>query len=157
MNFKKIIIAILVVLVLIQFIRVDKNNPTVDMNKDFVTITHADPEVTTILKNSCYDCHSNESYYPWYTNFAPFSWWIKHHINEGREHLNFSIWGTYEPKKSEHKLDECIEMLEENEMPLSSYTIMHGQAKLSVEQRSKLINFFRGLKTDELPETEYGH
>lgn len=157
LTFKKIGISVLIVLALMQLIRIDKTNPEVDPKNDISTISRANPEITTILKNACYDCHSNEVYYPWYSNVAPISWWIKNHVNEGREHLNFSVWGTYSPKKSDHKLEECVEMLEEKEMPLYSYTIIHEQAKITEEQRSKLIAYFKALRTDELPESEFDH
>ena len=149
LNLKNIGLALLAIFVVIQFFRIDKTNPPIDPNKDFITITHASPEVSSILKTSCYDCHSNEAKYPWYTNIAPFSWWIKHHINEGMEELNFSEWGSYKARRMDHKLKEGIELIEKNEMPLYSYTIMHGDAKLSAEQKEKLISFFKSLRTGE--------
>ncbi len=103
-------------------------------------------EIKTILKASCYDCHSNESAYPWYTNIAPFSWLVKNHINEGRQHLNFSEWGTYSIEKSDHKLEECIDEVEEGEMPLSSYTLMHKEAELSKEQKEALMHWFISIR-----------
>ena len=98
------------------------------------------------MKTACYDCHSNQPTFPWYTNIAPLSWWIKHHIDEGSHHLNFSEWGTFELKRKNHKLDECVEMLEKNEMPMSSYTWMHQEAKITDAQRLLLIEWFKGLK-----------
>jgi len=135
---KKIILGLIVALVLIQFIRIDQTNPPVDKSKDFITLTQPSEEVKGILVTSCYDCHSNETQYPWYTNVAPLSWWLKHHINEGREHLNFSEWATYAEKRQQHKLDECMEEVHEGEMPLSSYTIMHKDAALSPAQKEVL-------------------
>lgn len=157
LTLKNISLGLLVVFVLMQLIRIDKSNPEGDHQNDISVLKRPDPEITTILKNACYDCHSNEVYYPWYSNVAPISWWIKHHVNEGREHLNFSEWGTYNPKKSDHKLEECIEMLEEKEMPLYSYTLIHKPANISDAQRTKLIEFFKALRSDKLPESEFDH
>ncbi|MDH5476525.1 MAG: heme-binding domain-containing protein [Cyclobacteriaceae bacterium] len=143
---KKIIIAIALVLVVIQFFGIDKENPSFEAKNDFITVTNPPELVKNILKNSCYDCHSNETEYPWYTNVAPVSWWIKHHINEGRDELNFSEWATFELKRKKHKLDEMVEMVEEGEMPLDSYTWAHSEATLSDEQKTALIDWTKSLQ-----------
>lgn len=130
------------VLIGIQFIRIDKTAPVSDAKADFFALEES-PDITNdLVRSACYDCHSYESKYPWYTNIAPMSWWIKGHINGGRQHLNFSEWGTYEKKKKAHKLEEIVEELTEEHMPLSSYTWMHPKAKLSADQRAQLIAFF---------------
>lgn len=146
LTFKKISLFLLFVFILIQFIRIDKTNAAVNPQDDFLTICSANSEVSKVIKSSCYDCHSNESTYPWYTNIAPVSWWVKNHINEGRDELNFSIWASYSEKRKNHKLEECIEMIEEGEMPMSSYTIMHGEAKLTDAQKLELVDFFKAIK-----------
>ncbi len=143
---KNIGLFILFLLIVIQFFRIDKTTQPVDATKDFIVLTSANAEVANTLKIACYDCHSNQPAYPWYTNIAPVSWWIKHHINEGSHHLNFSEWGTYTGKRKNHKLEECVEMVEEDEMPMSSYTIMHGNAKLTDSQKLQLVEFFKATK-----------
>lgn len=140
---KKIILGIIAIIVILQFFRIDKTNPEVVAENDFITIVQPNENIKTMLKTSCYDCHSNETNYPWYTNIAPLSWWIKHHIDEGREELNFSEWGTFKVKRQKHKLEECFELIEENEMPKNSYLITHGDAKLTPEQKEELINWFK--------------
>lgn len=140
---KKIGIGIVAFLIIAQFFRIDKENPAVIAENDFIVAEKVDPKVAHLLKASCYDCHSNESAYPWYTNIAPVSWWVKNHINEGREELNFSDWSEYSDRRKHHKLEECIELIEEGEMPLSTYTLMHGDAKLDDAQQQLLINFFQ--------------
>lgn len=152
-NLKSIGIGILLLLVVAQFFRINKENPPLQADKDFLSIQNAPADIQNILKTSCYDCHSNLSQYPWYTNVAPVSWWIKHHINEGREHLNFSEWGFYSAEKADHKLEECVEMVEEGEMPMSSYTLLHGEASLNEEQKLMLVNWFSSLRNPVL-ETE---
>ena len=143
---KNISIALIFILLMIQSIQIDKTIEPVNPATDFISVTAANTEVAGLLKTACYDCHSNQPTYPWYTNMAPVSWWIKHHINEGGQHLNFSIWGTYSEKRKNHKLEECIEMIEEGEMPMYSYTLMHKEAKLADSQKLQLVQFFKALK-----------
>jgi hypothetical protein len=145
-SFKKIAIGFIVLLLVIQVFRIDKTNPPVDVKNDFISTTNAPLAVGQILKTSCYDCHSNETRYPWYTNVAPLSWWVKDHINEGREELNFSEWKNYNAKKADHKLEECIEQIEEGEMPMYSYTLLHSEAKLSEAQKKLLIDWFASVR-----------
>lgn len=144
---KNIAIFLVFLLLAIQSIRIDKTTIPVNLTTDFIIVTSANSDIARILKTSCYDCHSNQPTYPWYTNIAPVSWWIKHHINEGSHHLNFSEWGTYSEKRKNHKLKESIEMIEEGEMPMSSYTLVHGDAKLSDAQKMQLVEFFKSLKS----------
>ncbi|MBL4625102.1 MAG: heme-binding domain-containing protein, partial [Flavobacteriales bacterium] len=115
---KKIVIVIGVILMLIQFIRIDKGNPTYEKSGDFLTVTKADKKTTNLIQSACYDCHSYDTEYPWYTNISPVSLWIGHHIEEAREHLNFSTWAEYDNEQKEHKIEEMIEEFEEGEMPL---------------------------------------
>lgn len=143
---KKIAIGFMFLLVIIQFFRIDKTNPKIVAENDFIFQTNPPEHIQTILKTSCYDCHSNESTYPWYTNVAPISWWIKHHINEAREELNFSTWASYPLKKQKHKLEEVYEEVEEGEMPLPSYLIVHSEAKLTTEQKNELVAWFKAEK-----------
>ena len=96
-----------------------------------------------MLRSACYDCHSHETSYPWYSNLAPVSWWLKNHVNEGREHLNFSVWADYNAKKADHKLEECFEEVAKEGMPLKSYPLTHPEARLSEEQRAKLVTWFK--------------
>ncbi|MCB9360486.1 MAG: heme-binding domain-containing protein [Flavobacteriales bacterium] len=155
---KKILIGVVLLLVIIQFFRIDKTNPEVIQENDFIAITNPPEEIAAIIKTSCYDCHSFETKYPWYTNISPIAWWVKHHINEGREELNFSEWGTFKEKRKKHKLEECIEMVEENEMPLESYLITHSDSKLSDSQKTELLKWFKAeFKGNKEPvKTELG-
>ena len=143
---KKILIVVIVAFIVMQFFRIDMSAPQIDVAKDFITITNPSDEVKQLLKSTCYDCHSYETKYPWYSQVAPVSWWLKHHVNEGREELNFSEWGSYDAEKVDHKLEECAEEVEEAEMPLKPYTFTHSEAKLSQEQRETLEDFFIELR-----------
>jgi len=153
LTLKNIAIFLVFLFLVIQSIRIDKTTESVNPTTDFIALTSANAEIANTLKIACYDCHSSQPTYPWYTNIAPVSWWIKHHINEGSQHLNFSIWGTYKDKRKNHKLEECIEMIEEGEMPISSYTLMHGEAKLTDSQKLQLVEFFKALK-NAMPQPE---
>ena len=139
---KKILYGLLIILVGIQFVRPDRENPAVEDGKDFVAVMQPPAEVADMMITRCYDCHSNETVWPWYTNVAPVSWWVADHVEHGRGHLNFSVWADYEEGKATHKLEECYEELEEGEMPLESWTYMHEG--LNETERATLVAYFKG-------------
>lgn len=143
---KRILLGVLVVLIAIQFFQIDKTNPPVRQEADFIRLVQPPEAVVSILRTSCYDCHSHETKYPWYTSVAPINWWIRHHIDHGREHLNFSTWGEYSEKKKDHKLEEAVEMVGEGEMPLPSYLWVHRSADLTDSQRKMLSDWFASLR-----------
>lgn len=126
-----------------QLIRPAKNLETTTSNTDIFNQITADAEVVSLVKSACYDCHSNTTQYPWYSQIAPASWWIAHHVNEGKEHLNFSEWTGYSPEKAAHKLRECFEEVAKEEMPLKSYTWLHQEAQLTEGERAKLVAWFK--------------
>lgn len=143
---RKIGILILVIFVGIQFIPVAKNSSEYDATKDFIAVTNPPKEVARLLKTSCYDCHSNNTNYPWYNSVAPISWWLEEHIEEAKEELNFSEWATYSVERKDHKLEEIVEEVEEKEMPLKPYVLIHGDAKVSEEQFHELENWINTLR-----------
>ena len=141
---KKFFIGLAVVLVVIQFIHPQKNiSNSVSANKIATTT-----EVENILKTSCNDCHSNNTTYPWYNNIQPVAWWLGHHIDEAKEKLNFDEFATYSLRRQYHKLEETEEMINENEMPLSSYTFIHRNAILSAQQKQVLGDWTKNLRKD---------
>jgi hypothetical protein len=121
----------------IQLVPVSRSNPPV--TADLV----APDNVRAILRRSCYDCHSHESTWPWYAYVAPVSWFIAHDVNEAREHLNFSTWAD-RPDKLEKLKEEIWEEVEEGEMPPPNYLRLHGDAKLSAEDRATLRTWSTG-------------
>lgn len=131
------------VFIIIQFFPIDKTNPITNEGMDFLKIKNTPEPIAKLIRNSCYDCHSNETKYPFYSNIQPVAWLLKNHIDEGRKELNFSTFATYEPKRQAHKLEEATEYVEQKNMPLESYTLGHSDAKLSDEQRKQLVNYFR--------------
>jgi hypothetical protein len=143
--FKKILIALLVILVIIQFIRPERNISAAVSPNDIGHKYHVPETVQSILKTSCNDCHSNNTVYPWYANVQPVAWWLQHHVNEGKSELDFSEFLTYSPKKAHHKMEEVIEMVKEGEMPLNSYLWVHKDAKLSADQKKMLTDWADGI------------
>ena len=131
---KKILFLLLIVLVIAQFFGPEKNQGEIASLDAFMLESHASDEVKMILKESCFDCHSDVTRYPWYNNVTPVNFWLAHHVDEGKEELNFSKWSSYSLKRKDHKLEEVIEMVEEKEMPLPSYTWTHKEAKLTDAQ-----------------------
>jgi len=146
---KKIGLLILVALVIMQFIRPDKNESGYESVTFFENETQPSPQLKEILRSNCYDCHSNQTAYPWYAEIAPVSYWLADHVHEGKEHFNVSDWEQYSDKKKDHKLDELIEEVEEGEMPLSSYTWIHGN--LEEDEKEVLINWTRELRKKYTP------
>ncbi|MGK0387660.1 MAG: hypothetical protein ACI94Y_000386 [Maribacter sp.] len=142
---KKILIGVVAVLIIMQFFRIDKTAPPHDPATDIITMTGADTEMISLLKGACYDCHSYDSKYPWYTNVAPFSFLIKGHIKGGRQNVNFAEWASYDIDKRKYKIEECIEVIEDGRMPMKSYTWLHPEAKLTDEQRNKLTAWMKSV------------
>lgn len=131
---KKIAIGLLVLLLILQFFGPEKNLSDTTPQTDFILVEKPPKRIENILKVACYDCHSNNTRYPWYNNITPLNYWLADHVDHGKGHLDFSDWGNYSVKKKDHKLDEFIEMVAEKEMPLNSYTWTHKDAVLSDEQ-----------------------
>ena len=136
---KKIGLVLLLVVVVAQFFGPEKNQGELSSLASFIDETKPSDEVHTILKQNCFDCHSNVTKYPWYNNITPVNYWLDEHVKDGKKHLNFSAWDSYSIKKKEHKMDELHEEVEEKEMPLDSYTWMHSEANLSQEQIDKVV------------------
>lgn len=142
---KKIIFWVVVAFALIQFVPIDKVNQPVNSAVNFVDARKAPEKVRTLLKNACYDCHSNETVYPKYAFIAPISWSVKSHVNEGREHLNFSVWETYNKELKENALNKSIQALQNKTMPMPGYIVYHKEANLSEAERSLLVEYFEEM------------
>ena len=138
---RKILIGILIVLILVQFIRPRRNTGQALGRNDITHEVQVPENIMGIFKKSCFDCHSNHTDYPWYAEINPVSWWLANHIDEGKEELNFSEFGTYDLKKKDKKLEETAEMVQEGEMPLSSYTFIHKDARLTEAERKSVIEW----------------
>ena len=140
---RKVLIVLLISLVVIQFIPINRETPERDDSKDFIYMTNPPNGIVVTLKNACYDCHSYETQYPWYSRIAPVKFWLQDHIVDGRRHLNFSEWGNYDAERKEHKLEELAEEVEKKEMPLDSYTWTHSEARLTDKERTEFVNWLK--------------
>jgi len=143
---RKILIILAIVFIGIQFVPVALNQSEEVLENDIITTLNPPEEIVMILKTSCYDCHSNNTNYPWYDKIAPVSWWVADHVEEGKDELNFSEWASFSQKRKDKKVKEMLEELDEGEMPLESYLIMHGDAKLSAAQVDALKNWVNTIK-----------
>ncbi|MBG6060447.1 hypothetical protein IWX83_000210 [Flavobacterium sp. CG_9.1] len=112
----------------------------------FTKLYKVPAKVQGILQTSCFDCHSNNTKYPWYSYVQPVRIFMDSHINEGKENLNFSEFGTYSKRKQQSKLDRMIKQIKSDEMPLASYTMMHKNAVLTSESKAILLNWIEETK-----------
>jgi hypothetical protein len=137
---KKLLFAVLFVLFVLQAFRPEKNNSNNKEND--ISSLYAVPEnVEQILVKACNDCHSNSTDYPWYAEVQPIAWWLEDHVKDGKKHLNFNEFATYRLAKQYHKLEEVFDEVKGGEMPLESYTIVHKDAKLTLEERNALMDW----------------
>ncbi|CAN5679759.1 hypothetical protein BH10BAC3_BH10BAC3_02750 [soil metagenome] len=132
----------------IQFFQPDKNNLDVIATNDIHQMVAVPDTVDQVLKVACFDCHSNNTNYPWYTDIQPVGWWLNSHIEDGKSNLNFNEFVNIPPRngKTTHErqlkaLEEIKETIEEGEMPLRSYTIIHKEARLTKEQKQMILNW----------------
>lgn len=138
---KKISLGAGLLFIAIQFIRPGLNrNPDTGIN-DITRVVNVPDSVYLILKNSCYDCHSNNTIYPWYSNIQPGGWFLARHITHAKEELNFSEYGGYSARKQYSKFDAISNEIRDNGMPLPSYRLMHKDARLDQAEKTMLINW----------------
>lgn len=142
---KYFLYGIVSVFFLIQFVPTDLPENNTDLTNDIVLSENAPEEVKIVLRKACYDCHSNQSVYPWYSYVAPVSWLIAKDTREGREELNFSDWAELSKRKKIKFLNEIAEELEEKKMPLQIYTVIHKDAILSDEEILKITEWTKSL------------
>ncbi len=143
---KKILYALLGIVILIQFIRPDFHNRAIDP----AVALNADPSVMQVLNKSCYDCHSQETRYPWYTAIAPVSWIMANHIDQGRKALDFSNWANIPPETKIERLTRAKQMINNHLMPKGQYVLVHKNAVLTPEEKRILEEFFDAeIKTDK--------
>jgi hypothetical protein len=144
--FKRLFMVLLLAFISIQFFRTEKNISS-GISANDITRRYAVPDdVQAILKTSCYDCHSNNTVYPWYNNIQPVAWWLKNHVDEGKRELNFSEFASYGIGRQYRKLEEVNKEIKEGEMPLSSYTLIHGNAKLNDQQKLTVANWVNAVR-----------
>lgn len=145
---KIIFLALFFGFITIQFFQPDKNNNSVTAANDISSIIDVPDTIQHLLKVSCYDCHSNYTNYPWYTDIQPVGWWMYNHIEDAKRDLNFNEFanipamdGKTTRERQLEKLDDIKKVLKKDEMPLSSYTFIHKEAIVSKEQKQLIMNW----------------
>jgi hypothetical protein len=143
--FKKIMLFLLAALVVIQFIHPAKNKSE-GIQPNYIGNNYPVPEhVRSILAKACNDCHSNNTVYPWYSKLQPVDWWLDKHVRNGKKHLNLDEYTNRSLRYQYHKMEETIDMVKDNEMPLDSYTWIHKDAKLTDQEKSQLTEWANGV------------
>lgn len=145
---KIIALVLLVVLVGIQFVPTELNQSDIIPKNDFLLVNNPPKNISTLLKKSCYDCHSNNTDYPWYNKTQPIAWFLESHVAKGKEELNFNDWGLLTSRRKASKLNSIIKQIESNEMPLYSYTLLHANAILNEVEKQELIQYITELKNN---------
>lgn len=146
MKASSILFSVIGLILLSQLFRINTENPATIPDQNFASISQIPAGKLSILRNACYDCHSNESKYPWYAAIAPLSWRVSAHIKDGRQHLNFSEWGSYSARKKQHRIEDIEDAFSNGWMPLWDYKIAHKSARLTVEQRTEMASWFKSLE-----------
>lgn len=136
-------VLVVAIVLVIQVIPVERNVSTVPPGQSFEKTEKVPANVAAILKVSCYDCHSNNTRYPWYSELQPGAWFMARHIKKGKEELNFDEFNNYSKRRKKAKIKSIISQIEKDEMPLKSYRMMHGNARLSADEKKELLDFFR--------------
>ncbi len=143
---KIIVLVLLVAFVGIQFIPTTRNQSDTVPSTDFMRVNNVPETIQKKLQVSCYDCHSNNTQYPWYNKIQPAAWFLEDHIKEGKAELNFSEWDSLSSRRKSSKLRSIIKQIESGEMPLDSYTLIHKDAKFSEAESEEMINWITRLK-----------
>jgi hypothetical protein len=146
---KRILAAILVAVIALQFLQPARNENGQVPATDFAKVYAMPTPLQTLLQHACYDCHSNNTRYPWYVHTQPMAWIMARHIKNGKAMLNLSEFGAYPTRRQASKLKDMAHTIQDNTMPLSSYTLMHKTANLSPSDKTLLINWMQS-KSDSL-------
>jgi len=144
-SIKYILLSLLVIFVVIQFFRPAKNISNQVSQNDISHRFTMPPEISKIFQNSCYDCHSNNTRYPWYWQVQPVTWWMNGHINDAKRAVNYSEFLSYSARRQYKKIEETNEMVQKDEMPLSSYLIIHRSARLNKDQKMLVEQWTSGV------------
>lgn len=138
---KAIGLFLLLAFVVIQFFRPDRNIGNGELPGAITKHLPVPEDVHGLLQSACYDCHSNNTNYPWYVNVQPVAWLLSHHIREGKMELNFDAFGTYSGRRQLSKLKSIAGSVKDGSMPLSSYTLMHKEARLSDKEKQLIVEW----------------
>lgn len=142
---KKILLVLFGLFILIQFHRPPLNITKASQPNDISQVYAVPTHVQSILNKACNDCHTNNTKYPWYAQVQPVRFWLNRHVKEGKQELNFNDFKTFEPRRQYRKMEEIIKEVEEDEMPLSSYTLVYTDARLTATEKQQLTDWAQGI------------
>jgi hypothetical protein len=142
---KIITLVLLFAFVGIQFIPTTLNQSKNIPKTDFLLVNNTPKNISRILQKSCYDCHSNNTNYPWYNKVQPIALFLESHIQEGKKELDFSKWTEYSNRRKKSKLKSIMSQIRDNKMPLSSYTLIHSDAKLTKNEKENITDFINKI------------
>ena len=146
--FKKILLVLLVLLIIIQFIHPSRNISKGEQPNNISRAFNVPTEVRTVLDKACMDCHSNNTRYRWYFKIQPLDWWLTHHINEGKQELNFDEYTNKPLRYQYHKMESTVDQIKKDEMPLNSYLWVHKDAVLTDSEKNILISWAQGITNE---------
>jgi hypothetical protein len=138
-NWKQVLAALVILLAAAQFFQPPRTNPPV--KTDFLKTTAAPAPIAALFHAACYDCHSDETRWPWYSHVSPVSWQIARDVNHGRKHVNLSEWPAAKPDLARRKIEEMSDEIDDDDMPLEKYTLIHADARLTSSQRGELTQW----------------
>lgn len=136
---KWVVLGLVIAFAAVQVAQPSRTNPPV--KTDFLKTASAPPDVAAMFRSACYDCHSDETRWPWYSYVAPMSWQIAQDVNHGRQHVNLSEWPADKPDLARKKIEDMSDEIDDGDMPLSKYTLIHKDARLTSQQRDRLTQW----------------
>jgi hypothetical protein len=136
---KWVVVALVIVFAALQLVQPSRTNPPI--KTDFLKATAAPPDVAAMFRASCYDCHSDETRWPWYSYVAPMSWQVAQDVNDGRPHVNLSEWPADNPDLARKKIENMSDEIDDGDMPLKKYTLIHKDARLTSQERDTLTQW----------------
>lgn len=140
---------ILIIIIVIQLIQPTRNISRNSESHDIGRVYTVPANVNRILVEKCYDCHSNNTRYPWYFNVQPIGWWLAAHVHDGKEHLNFSEFEKYDAEERADQFEEIVEVVEERSMPIKTYVWLHPDAELTDDDESTLRAWIQGIRNPQ--------
>lgn len=143
---KRILLILLIALVIIQFFHPAKNVSTGNSSNDIAEVYNVPADVKTVLNKACNDCHSNNTRYPWYNNLQPVAWWLDDHVQEGKSELNFNEFKSYRIGKQYRKMENVLDEVKKGDMPLTSYTLIHTNAKLTDKEKALVVGWAESIR-----------
>ncbi|TXD70735.1 heme-binding domain-containing protein [Aequorivita lipolytica] len=142
---KILLLVLLVAFIAIQFFPTQRNESDIVARTDFLIVNKSPKDISTILRESCYDCHSNNTDYPWYNKIQPVAWFLEDHVKHGKGELNFNTWDELSDRRKKSKLKSITNQVKDDEMPLYSYTLIHRDAILSDSDKNTIENYMNSL------------